>query len=123
MVNGRKKILIIGNGDAVSRAVESALQEFADVKTVTAGFNVAECLGEEYFDVIILDLDFKNGDCLKILSEIKSRCRTQVLGMFDACPPERLKKAIDIGLADYFIKSAAAVGGIADFVKKFLEEK
>jgi len=117
MVKTSKKILIIEDEKAISKALDLKLTyEGFSVKTVFNGIEALSLLEKEKFDLILLDLVMPKLDGFGVLEVLKSKGnKIPIIVSSNLSQKEDYQRAKDLGAIDFLIKSDTPV---AEVVKK-----
>jgi CheY-like chemotaxis protein len=125
-MEGKPKILVVED--------EAALQEAIKVKLVSEGFDyIAAISAEEAFvfletgrpDIIWLDLlmpgmgGFAFLEKLRIMPELKD---LPVVIVSVSASPEKIKRAFELNVVDYIVKSQYKLGDIISRLRSFLSK-
>lgn len=117
-----KKILIVEDEKPIAEALSLKLSS-AGYKTflVHNGNSASAILKKSLFDLIILDLYLPVKDGFFILSELKKmKISTPVLISSNSILSEGLKRAVELGARDYFVKAETTLAEILEKVQKII---
>ena len=102
------KILIVGEDTESNQRVKDILQKETIYEAIIPNKvtveGVFEKLEEHSFELIILDVDTKNGNDWEILQAIKAKYQIPVIIMSDDKNLRNMKEFIELGCADYLTK-------------------
>ena len=117
-----KKILIIEDEKPLAHALELKLSHEGFETTITnSGEEGVGLLGKETFSLVLTDLIIPGQDGFKILETIQDKkIKTPVIVMTNLNQEEDRKRATDLGVADFFVKSNTTISEIVEAVKKTL---
>ena len=122
-MSDKKKILIVEDEKALSRVLGLKLENAGYV--VERAFNGQEALAfleKDDFSLIILDLMMSKMNGFDVLAQLKDlKNEIPVIVASNLSQEEDLKKAKNLGAADYFVKSDSTLDEIVDYVNKFLK--
>lgn len=109
---------------------EKPLAKALGLKLTNAGFNVTEVHdGQEAldqtnintFDLILIDLIMPKFDGFHFLAEFqKKRTKTPVIVLSNLGQDEDIKKAMELGASDFFVKASTPLVKILELVKSKL---
>jgi len=121
----RKKILIIEDDTFLQGLVANKLQaEGFDVETASTGSQGLTNLGQNTYDIIILDLMLPDVSGFEILKQIRSRetnNKIPVLIFSNLSDDKDIKQGLDLGATDYLIKANFTLDELSDKVKKVFQ--
>ncbi|MFH0830634.1 MAG: response regulator [Parcubacteria group bacterium] len=122
MPDPQKKILIVEDEKPIARALELKLGHSGFMaESVFDGEQALAKLQKEQFDLMLLDLMMPKLDGFTVLEELKKRGITvPVIVVSNLNQPEDIRKAMDLGAKDFFIKSDTPLSGVVDHVKRTL---
>ena len=90
-----------------------------DVKNAFSGDEAIDFLGEEVFDLVLLDLMMPGKDGFSVLSEMReNRVETPVIILSNLGQKEDFEKAKKLGAIDYFVKSNISINEIIKKIQK-----
>mgnify|MGYP001118483717 CR=1 FL=1 len=116
----QKRVLIVEDEKPLAHALELKLQH-EGILTAVAG-NGEECLkllGEQQFDVVLLDMMMPVMDGFQVLQEINKRqVRPTVFVLSNLSVHDDQTKVLALGAKKYFIKSDTPLSVIVDEVRK-----
>lgn len=120
-----KRILIIEDDQFLTEAYKAKLSHHKTIKIDIArdGNEALEKIAAEKPDAIILDLVMPNLDgfgFLEILKTNKNNSNIPVLVASNLGGSEDVKRAMELGAKDYFVKSDASVKDIIDKVTSIM---
>lgn len=117
-----KKILIIEDEKPMANALSLKLRS-AGFETVLVydGETAISTLQQSPFDLIILDLILPKKDGFFILGELKKlKIAAPVIVSSNLSQNEDIKRSIELGARDYFIKSDTTLAEVVEKVKQAL---
>ena len=102
----KARILIVDDEEVVRRSFSRALAATeCQVKAVASWTQVAETLGAEPYDVVLLDLRMPDLDGITVLRAVKQRWPTSEVIIITGYPTlETAKEAVALGAYDYLAK-------------------
>lgn len=117
------KILIVEDEDPLGRVLTLKLNKEGFETTVAEdGQEALDILNKQTFDLILLDLMIPRKNGFSVLMELKSRGdKTPVIVLTILNQEEDIKKAMDLGAADYFVKHQTTISDIVKKVKKYIK--
>lgn len=118
-----KRILIVEDDQFLTEAYKAKLSHHKTIKIDIAqdGNEALEKIKTQKPDAIILDLVMPNLDGFGFLETLKNNNVTiPVLVASNLGSPEDVKRAMDLGAKDYFVKSDASVKDIIDKVTSIM---
>lgn len=123
MSNQFKKILIVEDEKSMAKAMRLKLnKENFKAKAVFNGEEALQVIGEEKFDLIILDLMMPKMNGFEVLQKLKERNnKTPVIVASNLSQEEDVIKVKKLGAVDFFIKSNTPIKELVESVKKILE--
>lgn len=103
------KILIVEDYESIKDLYQKAFKEAGfEVETAGSGAEAARIVGEEEFDLIVLDmlmLEMSGLDFLRQFAVAKAATKTKVLVVSNLDSPNIMKQAIELGADRYLLKS------------------
>lgn len=122
MAEQPKRILIADDEKPIARALELKLNHSGFAATsVYDGQQALDLLSKDKFDLLLLDLMMPQADGFTVLEELKKRGSSMpVIVVSNLNQPEDIKKAMDLGAKDFFIKSDTPLSGVVEHVKHTL---
>lgn len=119
-----KKVLIIEDTNAISKALTTMLSdEDIKVESVTTGEDALKTIKKGKFGVILLDLVLPDVDGFSILEKIKAKKqKPKVIILSNLSQEEDVKKAKDIGVEKYLIKSDTPLSEVSKYIKDCLKK-
>ncbi|HLZ14744.1 MAG TPA: response regulator [Candidatus Saccharimonadales bacterium] len=118
-----KRVLIVEDERPLSHALELKLQH-EGWETVTA-FNGQECVdavGQQHFDVVLLDLMMPVMDGFQVLQQLQSMPNPPVVFVLsNLSQHEDEERVLSLGAKKFFIKSDTPLSTIVEEVKKTTE--
>ena len=122
MAETQKKILVAEDERPIARALELKLT--AAGYSVTVVFNGEDAVSElskNDFDLLLLDLIMPKVDGFGVLESMRvKKITVPVIVLSNLSQEEDLKRAKELGVADYFVKSDNPISEIVDHVRKAL---
>lgn len=117
-----KKILIIEDDKPMAHALELKLARAGfDVKSAGNGEDGLEILAGQDFSLVLLDLMIPKLDGFKVLEKLKERGnKIPVIALSNLSQSQNEKRALELGAAEFFIKSNTPILKIVERVKKKL---
>ena len=98
-------LLVDDEGELIFTVVERLLLRDIDAKGVTSSHEALECIKEEEFDVVVLDVKMPGMDGLELLKRVKEiRPNTQVILVTGRGSEQDFKDGIEAGAYDYLVK-------------------
>ena len=122
MVAPKNKILIIDDERAIAHALELKLS-IAGYETVVAsnGESAVAYLEKEKFNLILLDLIMPKFDGFSVLEFInRNRIKTPVIVLSNLSQQDDEKRAKEMGVKEFFIKSNITIAEVISYIKKIL---
>ena len=102
------RIMLVAEDDRTARRVEDGLvRDQHQLITIVPAAGVYEQAIEHEVDLVILDLDIKGTDALRLASQIRSQERTRhlpLLSLGRQSDTARLLKGLELGINDYILK-------------------
>jgi DNA-binding NarL/FixJ family response regulator len=117
----KRKVLIVDDSPSIRRLVIDLLSPIADIEIVGEAGTVIQAI--EMFqktnpDVVILDLQYPEGNGFDVLDHIKSRRpSTMVIVLTNHPLPQHRKRCAEIG-AEYFFDKSMEFYKIAEVINK-----
>ncbi len=119
-----KKILIVEDEEFVSMALRDSLEsEGYKVDVVQDGEEVIGHIKKNIPDIILLDLLLPKRDGFSLLEEIKKNPEWKLIPIIvlsNLSDEQGIKRALDMGANDYFVKSQHSIEEILQKVGKIL---
>lgn len=105
-MNAKARILVVDDEEVVRRSFERILAgEHCTVRSASDGTELAQLLGQEPFDVVLLDLRMPGMDGIEVLEAIKRRWPPVEVVIVTGYPTlETAKQAARLGAYDYLAK-------------------
>ena len=104
---GRGRILVVEDQDSALQRIEKALQNEFELTHETDPARALLRLPAEDFDLMIVSLDLKHADGLRLCSQVRSIDRTRHLPLLVLAEPgddTRLLRGLDMGVNDYIVR-------------------
>lgn len=119
-----KSILVVEDENPLAKVLQDKLVSFGyDVQIVFNGEDALKKIHDKNFDLILLDIILPKIDGLHVLGKLKEmKIDIPVFVLSNLGQKEDLKKAIDLGAVEYFVKSNVTLSDIADYIKNFLKK-
>jgi DNA-binding response OmpR family regulator len=119
------RVLIVEDEDFLASTVEdNLLSEGFTVDVAKDGEEALEKIKKNKPDLVLLDLLLPKKDGFYVLSQIKQSPEDKlipVVVLSNLGGDTEIKKALDLGADDYFVKSQHPIQEVIDKVKKYLE--
>ncbi|MDA3802538.1 MAG: response regulator [Patescibacteria group bacterium] len=117
-----KKVLIAEDDKPIARALELKLKNSGfEVQVTENGQEAMDKAENENFDIILLDLMMPVKDGFTFLEERKEKgIKTPVIILSNLSQDGDMKKAKELGAADYFVKSNTPLLNIVENIKKIV---
>ncbi|MDD4931585.1 MAG: response regulator [Candidatus Colwellbacteria bacterium] len=116
------KILIVEDEEALSRVLKEKFEtEGFESMIVGNGADAVETTAKFKPDVVVLDLLLPKKDGFTILGELKADAELKaipVVVLSNLGEDENIKRAIQLGAADYFVKTQHPINEIIEKVKE-----
>ncbi|MGB9791135.1 MAG: sigma-54-dependent transcriptional regulator [Thermacetogeniaceae bacterium] len=123
-MQGRPQILVVDDEHEVGTFFRHLLKDKYDVKVVASGREVLEIIGNQFFDLILLDLKLSDSDGITLLRTIKEvHPRSEVIIMTGYSTIRTAVEAIQLGAFDYIEKPFEEIEPLEDLIKKALSQK
>ena len=103
----RGQILVVEDQDSAFQRIEEALQGEFELTHETDPARALLRLPNEEFDLMIVSLDLKHADGLRLCSQVRSIDRTRHLPLIVLAEPgddTRLLRGLDMGVNDYIVR-------------------
>ncbi|TSC76796.1 MAG: response regulator receiver protein [Parcubacteria group bacterium Gr01-1014_29] len=121
------KILIVEDEEFLIRALKDNLEaEGYTIDTAMNGDEAIERIKKEQPNLILLDLLMPKRDGFYVLEEVKKNPEWRlipVIVLSNLGGDAEIKKAIEMGADDYFVKSQHPIEEVIEKVKEYLEGK
>ena len=104
---GTARILVVEDQDSAFERIEEALQGEFELTQETDPARALLRLPDEDFDLMIVSLDLKHADGLRLCSQVRSIDRTRHLPLLVLAEPgddTRLLRGLDMGVNDYIVR-------------------
>ncbi len=122
-----KNILVAEDEEFLIRALKDNLEaEGCTVDTAANGEEAIEHLRSHRPDIILLDLLMPKRDGFSVLEEVKKSSEWKlipVIVLSNLGGDAEIKRALELGADDYFVKSQHPVEEVIEKVKEYLEGK
>ena len=101
------KVLLIEDFPVMQKFYKGALERAGyELEVVPDGIQALERVTQEEYDVILLDMLLPNLNGIEFLEKFTTRpAQTRILVLSDFTEPGRIKRAYELGVADYLVKS------------------
>lgn len=121
----KKKVLIVEDEVPMAKAMKLKLEHSVpggmEVKLAFDGDEALRLVSEEKFDVLILDLVIPQKDGFTVLQELKKReDKVPVVVMTNLSQEADIKRAKNLGVLDYLVKSETSLSEFVNKIKKIL---
>ncbi|MBM3256631.1 MAG: response regulator [Candidatus Moranbacteria bacterium] len=127
MKNNNKKVLIIEDDPFIADVYVLKLEsEGYSVETAEDGAKGMEKLKNKKYDVVLLDIIMPNMDGFKVLERIKMAPelnKIPVVILTNLSQKKDIQKGIDLGAADYIVKTKFTPTEVIKTINKVLEGK
>jgi len=122
MPESKRKILIAEDEKPMARALELKLARAGfDTVTVVNGQDALTQLGQDHFDLMLLDLVMPRMDGFSLLAEMKGKnIAVPVIVLTNLSQEEDEKKARSLGVRDFFVKSNTPITRIIEHINNVL---
>jgi DNA-binding response OmpR family regulator len=122
MSQAAKKLLIVDDEKPLLHALElKCTHEGFDVDTAGDGEEALKLALENDYDLLLLDLIMPKKDGFAVLEGLKDKKnKPQIIVTSNLSQDEDVKRAKELGAADYLIKSNVPLADIVDRIKKLL---
>jgi len=119
-----KKILIIEDAPYLQKVLKKAFGK-TDFKLLQAfnGIDGYKMAIEEKPDIILLDLILPDMEGMEVLKKIRASKKipdTRIIIISNLDSTDNMKKALELGVNDYFVKANESFFSVVDMVKKFV---
>lgn len=120
MADISKAVLVVEDEKPLSHALELKLQHEGFTVTVASnGREALELIGNQHFDVVLLDLIMPDIDGFQVLEKLKSIPEAPtVFVLSNLSQHEDEEKVLSLGARKFFIKSDTSLTTIIDEVKQ-----
>ena len=122
-----KNILVAEDEEFLIRALKDNLEaEGCTVDTAVNGEEAMERLRSRRPDIILLDLLMPKKDGFSVLEEVKKSSEWRlipVIVLSNLGGDAEIKRALELGADDYFVKSQHPIEEVIEKVKEYLEGK
>ena len=119
------KILIVEDEEFLVRALKDNLEsEGYSVDTAVDGGEALERIKKSKPNIILLDLLMPKKDGFYVLAEVKKNPEWKLIPIIvlsNLGGDENIKKALEMGADDYFVKSQHPIEEVIEKVKEYLE--
>ncbi|MEI6304610.1 MAG: response regulator [Candidatus Taylorbacteria bacterium] len=119
MESNKKKILVLEDEKALSRALELKLtHEGFEVKTGINGDDLLSVLSKDKYSLIICDLLMPKTDGFQVLQLLKdNNMKIPVIVLTNLSQAEDERKVRELGAVEYFVKSDIPISEVVEKVK------
>jgi two-component system alkaline phosphatase synthesis response regulator PhoP len=118
------KILLAGDEEDLAKVLREKLEKEKFVVAATSdGAAVVSMAKSGKPDLIILDLILPKKDGLAVLQELKDDAEVKAISVIvlsSVDDDDKIKEGLDLGAADYLVKTQHPVNEIVDKVKDFM---
>ncbi len=122
-----KKVLIVEDEEFLVRSLKDNLEvEGCSVDVAVNGEEAIERVKANQPDIVLLDLLMPKKDGFYVLEELKKNPTWKlipVIVLSNLGGDEEIKKALEMGADDYFVKSQHPIEEVIEKVKEYLEGK
>jgi len=120
---GTKRILIVEDEKPLSHALEVMFSsEGFGITIAENGEEALECLKEQSFDLILLDIIMPKKDGFEFLQELRKSPAPTVMILSNLGQDEDIEKGKKLGASDYLVKANNTMRKILERVKVMLGE-
>lgn len=117
------KILIVEDEEVLSRVLKDRFSDAGwNVDTAEDGVAAIEKIKKENYDMVLLDLIMPKKDGFEVLKEIKgdpSYKTLPIMVLSNLGGDEDIKKALQLGAIDYYVKTQHPISEMIDKAKRF----
>lgn len=99
-----KKILVVDDERSIRESLRMILKDSYDVRVASSGHEALEILGDDFVDLVILDLIMPTVDGLSILRAIREKSRAAVVILTAIRKLNTAIEAMKLGAVDYLVK-------------------
>lgn len=119
-----KSILVVEDENPLAKVLQDKLVSSGfHVEIVFNGEDALKKIHDKNFDLILLDIILPKIDGFRVLDKLKEmKINIPVIVLSNLGQREDLKKAIDLGAVEYFVKSDVTLSDIASYVEDFLKK-
>lgn len=119
-----KRVLIVDDEKPMAQALELKLNKLNfQAKAVFNGEEAIKLLEKENFDLLLIDLAMPRVDGFGIMEFLKSKnIKTPVIVLSNLGQEEDLKRAKNLGVKDYFIKSNTPITKVVGHINNLLDK-
>lgn len=117
MSKGKIKVLVMEDDPFLRNVYEVKLDsEGFDVKIATSGIDGIPIFNEFKPDIVLLDLIMPGMDGFSVLEElkVKKKTKTPIVVLSNLGQDEDIKKAKEMGAADFLIKASTQINAVVD---------
>ena len=117
-----RRILVVEDEKPLARALLLKLSHSGfEVETAHDGEAALEMIQKKKFDLIILDLVMPKLDGFGVLQKLKEKDnKTPVVVSSNLSQDVDAKRARELGVTNYFVKSDSSIAHVVEYVKKIL---
>lgn len=115
------KLLLIEDFQVIQEMYDQVLkQQGFEVDVASDGKDGLEKVKQKEYDLILLDMLLPQINGVEFLEKFKDRGKTKIIALSDFDYKDTVKRAYDLGVSRYWIKSDYTPYVLAEKVKKFL---
>lgn len=119
-----KKILIVEDEAVLLNVLKDRFEsEKWDVQTAEDGEAAVETINKRKFDLVLLDLLLPKKDGFEVLKEVRENPELKdlpIVVLSNLGSDEDIKKALNLGANDYFVKTQHPIGEILEKAETFI---
>lgn len=119
-----KKILIVEDEEILLNVLKDTFEEHDwSVKTAVDGEEAIDILNKDKFDIVLLDLLMPKKDGFEVLEAVKNNPDLKdlpIIVLSNLGVDQDVKKAMELGARDYFIKTQHPMSEIVEKANEFL---
>lgn len=122
MAESQKRILVVEDEKPIAKALELKLtKEGFHTRSVSNGEEALQVLGQEPYDLVLLDLVMPKLDGFKVLERMHAQKHSMpVFVLSNLGQEEDIKRARQLGAREFFVKSDIPISEVVSHVKHTL---